>query len=261
MAEENSVRVLERACQVLDCFTRQRPRLQIADIREITGLPATTAARIVRTLVAQELLQRDGNDYRLGLRVMVWTAPAAAASDLLAASGPTVEQIRDVTRETTGIYVRRGASRVSVSIVLSDLSVIYNGYVGQVMPLHAGAAGKVFMAYDAAARNAALQAGLTTYTQNTPTDPAAIDAQLTEARSAGWVFSAEEREAGLNSLAAPIFDSDGHIAAAIAIGGPSLRLTPRAASEFGPVILAAGLAISRRLGYAADLPLTIPSNG
>ena len=79
MAEESSVRVLERACEVLDCFTRRQPRLQIGDIRRITGLPATTVARLVRTLVAQELLQRDGNEYQLGLRVMVWTAPAAAA--------------------------------------------------------------------------------------------------------------------------------------------------------------------------------------
>ncbi|ODU06879.1 MAG: IclR family transcriptional regulator [Pseudonocardia sp. SCN 72-86] len=252
MAEESSVRVLERACGVLDCFTTRRPRLQIADIRRLTGLPATTVARLVKTLVAQELLERDGNDYRLGLRVMVWGAPAAAASDLLAVGGPVAEQIRDTTQETTGIYVRRGATRVNVYVVLSTLSVIYNGYVGQVMPLHAGAAGKVFMAYDGAARDAALRAGLTPFTEHTPTDQATIDTQTTAARSAGWVFAAEERESGLNSLAAPIFDANGTIAAAIAIGGPSSRLSAGAASSFGPMLAAAGLAISRRLGFTAD---------
>lgn len=259
MAEESSVRVLERACEVLDCFTKLQPRLQIADIRRLTGLPATTVARLVKTLVAQELLQRDGNDYRLGLRVMVWSAPAIAASDLLAAGGPVAEQIRDTTQETTGIYVRHGATRVNVCVVLSTLSVIYNGYVGQVMPLHAGAAGKVFMAYDSTARAAAFQAGLTAYTEHTPTDQARIDAQMNDARTAGWVFAAEERESGLNSLAAPIFDSDGAIAAAIAIGGPSSRLTAAAASTFGPTLAQAGLAISRRLGFTGDRDGATPS--
>jgi IclR family transcriptional regulator, acetate operon repressor len=252
VAEENSVRVLERACEVLDCFTRLEPRLQIGDIRRITGLPATTVARLVKTLVAQELLQRDGNDYRLGLRVMVWSAPAVAASDLLAAGAPVAEQIRDTTGETTGIYVRHGATRVNVCVALSRLSVIYNGFVGQVMPLHAGAAGKVFMAYDAIAREAANTAGLTAYTEHTPTDPASIEAQMKDARSAGWLFAGEEREAGLSSLAAPIFDSDGRIAAAIAIGAPSFRLGARDAPGLGPTLAAAGLAISRRLGHADD---------
>ena len=252
MAEESSVRVLERACEVLDCFTRRQPRLQIGDIRRITGLPATTVARLVRTLVAQELLQRDGNDYQLGLRVMVWTAPAAAASDLLAVGGPVVEEIRDITKETTGIYVRHGVSRVNVCVALSRLSVIYNGYVGQVMPLHAGAAGKVFMAYDPAARTAALKSGLSAYTEHTPTDRAALDAQIETVRSTGWLFTAEERESGLNSLAAPIFDSGGLIAGAIAIGGPSSRITAQAASTLGPTVAAAGRTISRHLGYAVD---------
>lgn len=251
MSEESSVRVLERACRVLDCFTRAQPRLQIGDIRRITGLPATTVARIVRTLVVQELLQRDGNDYRLGLRVIMWTAPAVAASDLLAAGGPIVEQIRDATRETTAMYVRQGVNRVNVCVALSTHSVIYNGYVGQVMPLHAGSAGKIFMAYDESARQAAVHAGLTAVTDRTPTDPATIDEQIDDARTAGWLLTEEEREVGLNSLSSPIFAADGKITAALAIGGPSFRLSAREATELGPVVAAAGMSISRRLGYEA----------
>lgn len=49
MVEDGSVRVIERVCLVLDCFTKQQPRLQVGDIRDRTGLPATTVARILKT--------------------------------------------------------------------------------------------------------------------------------------------------------------------------------------------------------------------
>jgi IclR family transcriptional regulator, acetate operon repressor len=256
MPDEGSVRVIERVCLVLDCFSKERPRLQIGDVRERTGLPATTVARIVKNLVAQRLLERDGSYYRLGLRVLVWSAPAKAASDLIVAAGPVIEHIRDLTGETTGIYVRQGAVRVVVAAAMSDRSIIYNGYVGQVMPLHAGAAGKTFLAFDAEALRSALGAGLTRYTDATTTDAARLRRELETIRREGWSYTSEEREPGLSSLAAPIVDSRGEIAAAIAVGGPTFRLTSAAAAEFGPLVATGGISISQRLGYVGHLGST-----
>lgn len=253
MPEDGSVRVLERACLVLDCFTVKEPRLGVADIRRLTGLPATTVARIVKTLVAQDLLEREGDEYRLGLRVLVWQAPATAGSDLLAAAGPLVEQIRDHTGESTGVYVRQGAHRVAVAAAASTHSIIYQGYVGQVMPLHAGSAGRVFMAYDPAALDAAVRAGLTAYTEHTTTQVGELEARLAEVRDRGWAYSAEDREYGLSSLAAPVFGAGGQIIAALAVGAPSFRLTAERAAEYGPVVATAALSLSQRLGYVGHL--------
>lgn len=253
MAEDGSVMVIERVCVVLDCFTKKQPRLQVGEIRELTGLPATTVSRILQNLVSQRLLERDGNSYRLGLRVLVWSAPARAASDLMVAAGPVIDHVRDLTGETTGIYVRQGAVRVGVAIAMSERSIVFNGYVGQVMPMHAGAAGKAFMAFDPEALAAALTAGLTRYTDATTTDAAELRRALEVVRRDGWSYTSEEREAGLSSIAAPIFDSAGDITATIAVGGPTFRLTTAAAAELGPLIATAGLSISQRLGYVAHL--------
>lgn len=253
MAEDGSVRVVERACLVLDCFSEQQPRLQIADIRRLTGLPATTVARIAKTLVALDLLEREGDEYRLGLRVLVWQAPATAGSDLIAAAGPLVEQVRDHTGETTGVYVRQGAQRVAVAAASSHRSIIYRGYVGQVMPLHAGSAGRVFMAFDDAAFDAAIRAGLTRYTDRTVTDADVLAEELARVRERGWAYSVEDREPGLSSLAAPVFGASGDVIAALAVGAPSFRLTDEAAEEYGPVVATAALALSQRLGYVTHL--------
>ncbi|ANW62898.1 IclR family transcriptional regulator [Mycolicibacterium tokaiense] len=253
MVEDGSVRVIERVCLVLDCFTKQQPRLQVGDIRDRTGLPATTVARILKNLVAQRLLEREGNDYRLGLRVLVWSAPAKAASDLIMAAGPVIDHVRDLTGETTGVYVRQGAVRVGVAATLSERSIIYNGYVGQVMPMHAGAAGKTLMAFSEQALSSALDAGLTRFTDATITDAAALRRELETVRAQGWAYASEEREPGLSSIAAPILDSAGEITATITVGGPTFRLSPAAAAEFGPLIAAAGISISQRLGYVGHL--------
>jgi len=256
VADESSVRVLERACEVLDCFTADDPRLRTADIRRLTGLPPTTVARIVKTLVAQQLLEKDGDEYRLGLRVLVWSAPATAGSDLIAAAGPMVEEVRDLTHETTGLNIRNGSSRVTVAVALSTYSVIYRAHVGQVRPLHAGAAGKIFMAFDRGAFDAALNKGLTRFTSNTPCDPEVLMAQLEDTRRNGWTYAREEIELGLNSVAAPVFDAAGSVVGALACGGPSHRLTDEACAEYGPTIAAAAMALSRRLGYTAHRGVT-----
>jgi DNA-binding IclR family transcriptional regulator len=252
MVAESSVRVLERACEVLDCFTSDQPRLRIGDLRRLTGLPATTVARIVKTLVSQELLERDGEEYRLGLRVLVWSAPATSGSDMIAAAGPVVEHMRDVTHETCGLFIRQGANRVTVASALSTHSVVYRSFVGQVRPLQAGAAGKVFMAFDDAAFDAAVSKGLTRFTPQTTCDRKVLRRELDAVRSRGWAVTAEEIEVGLSSVAAPVFAANGAVVGALACGGPSFRLTDELAHRHGPTIAAIALSLSERLGYTGQ---------
>lgn len=247
----SGVRVLGRACDVLDCFTESAPRLGVGDIRDRTGLPATTVARIVATLLQEGLLVREGDAYRVGLRVLVWSAPARSGSSLLGIARPFVEQVRDTTGESAGLYVRQDATRVLVESAPSNHSVIYRGYVGQILPLHAGAPGKCFLAYDEDALSAAKEAGLEKYTDSTVDSTAELDKQLDEVRERGWAYTEGEREVGLNSVAAPVLGYGGRPEAVLAIGGPSTRLDRGVAERVGPIVAATAQAIAARMGYAA----------
>ncbi|MFD0443125.1 IclR family transcriptional regulator [Streptomyces indonesiensis] len=162
------------------------------------------------------------------------------------AAEPVAAHLRDVTGETAGLYIRRGTTRVAVIVKLSSRSIIYRSDVGQLMPMHLGAAGKVFMAHDERVLNAVL---VETADEAPGESRIALDRQLEFVRGHGWLLTEEEREAGLNSLAAPVFDASGTIVAAIAVGGPSSRLDRAAAEEFGPLVADAARSLSRRLGY------------
>lgn len=248
-----SVQVLGKTVRILDCFTPDQPRLTVAEIKRATDMPTTTVARLVKTLVDHDLLQRIDDHYAIGLRPLGWTASATAGSDLLAALGPVLTELRDLSGETAGAYVRRGHSRVVVAVELSHRPVIYQSRVGQVMPMHAGAPGKVFMAFSEDAYSAAIA-------QEGPdaggalADLSALRAELDAIRLHGWAYTQEERELGLNSLAAPIRDASRSVIATIAIGGPSFRLTPEAAQRIGPETAQAAERLSRRLGWRDDPP-------
>lgn len=248
-----SVQVLGKSVRVLDCFTPERPRLTLAEIRQATGLPPTTAARLVRSLVELDLLQRSGDEYGVGLRVLGWTASATAGSELMEAVGPVLVHLRDLSGETAGVYIRRGTTRVAVAVEYSQQAVIYRAPIGQVMPMHAGAAGKVFMAFD----DRALEATLVQEPAETGgalANRAELDRVLRGVRRRGWCYTQGERVSGLNSVSVPVFGSDGHVVAALAIGGPSFRLTPEAAEQIGPSMFEAAMGLSRRLGWRFDDP-------
>ncbi|WP_290058577.1 IclR family transcriptional regulator [Amycolatopsis solani] len=241
-----SILVMEKAVRVLDCFSPEHTRLSLSDIRRLTGMPNSTVARLVRTLVESELLQRTGDDYCVGLRVLSWSSAAAAGSDLLVAADPVAAHLRDVTGETAGVYIRRGTTRVAVIVKLSPRSIIFRCDVGQLAPVSQGAGGKVFMAHDERVLNAVL---VETAEQATGEPRAALEGQLEFVRANGWLLTEEEREAGLSSMAAPVFDASGAVVAALAVGGPSFRLDRAMAEEFGPMVAESAKALSRRLGY------------
>jgi DNA-binding IclR family transcriptional regulator len=121
--------------------------------------------------------------------------------------------------------------------------------VGMVMALHAGSAGKVFMAYDPLARSAAVGHGLSRHTDRTVVDIDLLDEQLEDIRKLGYAATFEERDLGAASVSAPVFGLTGELVAVLGIGAPTQRLTPSDVGAVAPKVVAAAEDASRRLGY------------
>jgi IclR family acetate operon transcriptional repressor len=241
--------VLQKIKQVLECFTIENPELSLQQITKATGLPPSTCQRLVHNLVREGFLDRDDDRFRIGLGLVRWAAPGSFGLDLVQLTRPILRDLRDETGETACLYVRDGGFRTVVALAETRHVVMRLFMVGMVMVLHAGSAGKVFMAYDPAARRAAVSQGLTRLTPRTTVDIDLLDKQLEEVRELGYAASFEERDSGAASISAPVFGMSGELIAVLGIGAPTQRLGPTDVGRLVPAVEAAAERASRQLGF------------
>jgi DNA-binding IclR family transcriptional regulator len=90
---------------------------------------------------------------------------------------------------------------------------------------------------------------LESFTDTTVTSRATLETELASVRENGWASVREELEVGLNAVAAPVYDADAEVVAALSVSGPSYRLGEDVFGAIAKLTIAAAESISRRLGW------------
>jgi DNA-binding IclR family transcriptional regulator len=242
--------VLHKVTQILDCFSVENPEPTLQQIVRGTGLPSSTCQRLVQNMVREGFLDRDGDRYRIGMRFVQWSTPGTIGLDIVRTVRPILQQLRDETGETACLYMRDGPHRTVVAVAETRHVVMRPFHVGQVMPLHAGAPGKIFLAFDPEAREAVRDLELTRFTPKTPQNWDEIDAQLEQARAQGFFAAFGERNSDVGSISAPVFDYTGELAAVLGVGFPTQRIGPDDVGRLGPAVARAAHEASEAMGYS-----------
>jgi DNA-binding IclR family transcriptional regulator len=138
-----------------------------------------------------------------------------------------------------------------VSAVEGNYELRHFTEVGKPLPLSVGASGKVLLAFaDQATRAQELRrVAREPLTARAP-NLEELTAQLDEIRETGWSMSFGEREEGLAAAAVPIRDQAGGVSAALAISGPTARLTAERLEALRPQLSAAAQEISAFQGWS-----------
>ncbi|GAB3623877.1 IclR family transcriptional regulator [Mariniluteicoccus endophyticus] len=254
MPEERSagqLLVLGKISAILDSFTLERPVLSLGDLREATGLPASTLQRLVANLVDEGFLDRDAQGLRIGVRVAYWAAAAARGVDVLEVVRPVLSDLRDELGETACFYQASAGVRVCTAVAETRHGVRRPMRVGQAMPVHAGSAGHVLLAHDPELAERVLSGGLAPLTERTITDPEALRRALVQAREDGFAITVGERESGASGLSAPVFDAHAEVVGAVTVMGPTFRMPSGRLSEWVEPVVGAAHRITRMLGGRA----------
>jgi DNA-binding IclR family transcriptional regulator len=118
--------------------------------------------------------------------------------------------------------------------------------IGQMLPLHAGAASRVLLAYTPPeVIERALTTELATYTASTP-DVSKLRRQLDGIHATGTATSRSEFIAGAFAVAVPVFHGEA-VVAAPALAGPATRCTHRWQLAARPALAAASRKLSDQL--------------
>ena len=164
---------------------------------------------------------------------------------------PVMVRLQEQTRETISLYVMEGNDRVCVERLESPETVRIVARVGRRIPLYAGSAGKVFLAYLPEARRDEILANikLIPMTKRTITDVDELKSNLSKIQRQGYAVSKGEWVLEASGVAAPIFDQFRRITAALTISGPSQRFSEEKIHEIAALVKPAAEEISREMGY------------
>jgi DNA-binding IclR family transcriptional regulator len=243
------VQSVVRAIDVLMALAAESKSL--ADVALATSLPKPTVSRLMKTLSYEGLVVKDPGSglYLLGPGLVRLAQGVTRGGALVASlAKPGLISLWERTEETITLHVRAGAERICVEELPGSQPVRYTAAVGSAAPLHAGAAGKLLLAFmDSDERNRLLRSlRLFPVTQHTITDLSALKRELDQIKRQGWAFSASEGFEGVNALSAPIRGPQA-VTLAVSIVGPATRLTRRRLLGFLDDLRGAARTIERSL--------------
>ncbi|MFC3522721.1 IclR family transcriptional regulator [Streptomonospora nanhaiensis] len=186
----------------------------LAQLVRITGLARPTAHRLAVALERHRMVTRDSQGrFVLGPRLGELSI-ATGEDRLLAIATPVLTQLRDLTGESAQLYRRQGDSRVCVAAAERTSGLRDTVPVGSELPMTAGSAAQVLLAWEDPARVRRLLAAARF-----------SETALQSVRRRRWAQSVGEREQGVASVSAPIAGPGGRVIAAISVSGPIERLT------------------------------------
>ena len=234
MDKGSGVGVLDKAAVVLSAL--EAGPASLAALVQATGLARPTAHRLATALEHHRLVGRDlQGRFVLGPRLAELSA-AAGEDRLLAAAGPVLTRLRDITGESAQLYRRQGESRVCVAAAERLTGLRDTVPVGSTLTMKAGSAAQILMAWEEPER---LHRGLR--------DARFTATALSAVRRRGWAHSVGEREAGVASVSAPVRGPGGRVVAAVSVSGPIERLTRQPGRLHAQIVSAAGAKLSEVL--------------
>jgi len=229
---------------VLGALERHADGLTIRELSTRLELPRTSVYRILNTLHAHNVVRRDDEGgYHLGGRLLRMASHVATnlhEVDLVAYGQPFLERVAAETGEGVklSVIVENGVLVLAAAPGRREYALTV--VPGQRMAIHAGAAGKLLLAYLPAEEQAhLLQAPLEAYTKTTITDPRRLRLELARIRRQGWAQDKGESSPSIEAFAAPVFAPDGRAIAALSIPFLAGADTARLAEMRGAAIAAA----------------------
>lgn len=256
------VRSVDRALDILLCFTQEKPSLSLTEIADEITISKSTVHRLLATLECKRFLIRDSvtGKYHLGYRFLEMASQVFGNVNQQWAL-PYLRFLADECGETVDLAVLDDDHVIYLQVVESHQRVKLAAAMGQRLPAFCTATGKAFLAFLPESRvKKILGTRLSSYTEHTRTELAALENDLRETRERGYAISEQEYEKDINAVAAPILAADGYPLAAIAVAGPSFRLPRQRMLALGPTIQKVVVSITSEVGLTA-LSTMIPRKG
>ena len=229
-SEGNNKSVLKAASLLRVLADQPRTGATSSELARASGLARPTAFRLLSSLEQAGLVDRVGNNYVLGWELIRIGRLADPYEGLTDRAQPLLQKLADTVNELVTLQVVNGRSGLDFvadaegSHLVNVRSQRAGASRSHQWPLHATAAGKVFLAQLPTERVAALLPDeLPALASRTITDRNSLLYELERVRTQGYGLVDSELEEELAAVAQPIFDSNGTFVATVTVSGPRYR--------------------------------------
>ncbi len=247
------IQSVSHALDVLEQFSGRHEELGVTELSKRLKLHKNNVFRLLATLESRGYIEQNKatENYRLGIHCLQLGQTYITQLGLLRQAHPIIESLADAAGETAFVAVLRKASVVPLDAVEANRPVRLTTRVGEALPLHCTAAGKVQLAYisDADLRDALIE-GLPRFTDRTIVDRQVLQQQLRTIAERGFSVEVGEHIPEVHSIAVPIRDYTRNVVGSLAVSGPAHRMNnDRIEKEIVPLMQKASQDLSSRLGF------------
>lgn len=226
MVSKSGLKVLD----VLQVIGVSPEPLSLSDIVAALDLDKSTASRMLVTLTKRGFITRHpvSKKYLIGAEFLAVSSAVTSRSELLRITAPTLSNLSEVTGETVSFHLRVEDRIVRLATMERFPPDLERQNLGASVPMFAGTAGTVVMAFLPPEAFEDVMAGAVT----AGLDDSRIKAQCSFVRSHGFLTAVSELKPDLGAVAAPLF-SNGKVLGSISIVGPLERMSEARRREIG----------------------------
>jgi IclR family transcriptional regulator, acetate operon repressor len=243
------VRSVERAIDILEAFSKDRPAMSVLEIQKQTRLSRPTLYRLLETLASRGLIRVHGDPQRFSLDYGVQDLAQNWLSGLdpVAAARPILGRLHEDTQETVALMMVRDQQSLCVLEFRSPHVLAISRGIGPIGHVARGATGKAILAFmDDKARDLALA------TLPKDIDKGGLLADIAKTRRDGFRVSRGEVLAGAIAVAAPYFDHAKCVVGSIGVFAPEARVTKAWVELTTARVTASAAELSVALGYPGE---------
>ena len=244
------VQSLERGLLVIRALSSPEPQA-LSEVARTTGLSRAAARRFLLTLEQLGYVRQAAGRFALTARVLELGYAFLSSLSLPEVAQPHLERLVEQVQESSSVSVLDGDDVVYVARVPTRRIMSVTISVGTRFPAYATSMGRVLLAGvpDEEVDAALARADLRRLTARTITSHVALREEIARVRRQGYAIVDEELEAGLRSVAVPIHDASGAVAAAVNLSVQASRTSVAdLRRRLLPPLLEAAAAIERDLG-------------
>lgn len=225
IGEKERVRSLARGLAVIQAFGPERPAMTLTEVATATGMTRAAARRFLLTLEDLGFVASDGKHFSLTPHILRLGYAYLSSMSWWHIAQPFMEQAGRMVQESCSAAVLDGDEIVYVARIPATRIMAANLNIGTRLPIYCTSLGRVLLAHCPPAwlEGYLARTALEKRAPRTITDRDRLRAEIDKVQAQGFSVVDEELEAGVRSIAVPLYDRTGACIAAMNIGAAAAR--------------------------------------